>query len=247
MLAPARAGAARRCWPWRLVESAWLISIEPMSGRLPAGSGRAVPPSWPTELAASGSAPLRAGLVMLLRSGTMPLALSSPPPVSGSIAAKIGAGGHVLAVARGCCRPRRCRRRCGRWRTRSCRRCRGRGPCRRHRSHDVAGDDAVGDVETRRPADMDAAAEGIVGGPLGSSIRAILPVIVRIAHDKLRVARSRIRRHRWGCRSLRAARYCWQSCCRSQRAGCWKRRRCATEVGDVVGEGAAGDGSPSCR
>ena len=46
-----------------LVESGWLISIEPMSGRLPAGSGRLVVPSWPKLLAVIGSAAERAGLV----------------------------------------------------------------------------------------------------------------------------------------------------------------------------------------
>ena len=46
-----------------LVESGWLISIEPMSGRLPAGSGRLVVPSWPKEPAVIGSAAERAGLV----------------------------------------------------------------------------------------------------------------------------------------------------------------------------------------
>ena len=59
-----------------------------MSGRLPAGRGRAVP-SWSVAPAASGSPPLSAGLSRLFRSGTTPLALSRPPPVSGSIAAKM--------------------------------------------------------------------------------------------------------------------------------------------------------------
>ena len=71
-----------------VVESGWLISMAPMSGRLPPGCGRALP-SWSEAKAASGSAPLRAGLATLFSNGTMPLGLSTPPPVSGSIAAKM--------------------------------------------------------------------------------------------------------------------------------------------------------------
>ena len=68
------------------VESVWLRSAAPMSGRLPAGCGRAWP-SWSVGRAASGSPPLSAGLSTLLRSGTMPAELSWPPPVAGSMAA----------------------------------------------------------------------------------------------------------------------------------------------------------------
>ena len=53
------------------VERVWLRSAAPMSGRLPAGCGRAWP-SWSVGKAASGSPPLSAGLVMLLRSGMIP-------------------------------------------------------------------------------------------------------------------------------------------------------------------------------
>ena len=56
-------------------------------------------PSWPVALDASGSAPLSAGLSVLFRSGTMPLAASWPPPVAGSMAAKMALAGDVFPVA----------------------------------------------------------------------------------------------------------------------------------------------------
>ena len=37
-----------------VVESGWLISIEPMSGRLPAGCGRALVPVWPVARRRAG-------------------------------------------------------------------------------------------------------------------------------------------------------------------------------------------------
>ena len=47
-------------------------------------------PSWSVGKAAKGSPPLSAGLVTLLRKGTMPAALTCPPPVTVSMLAKIG-------------------------------------------------------------------------------------------------------------------------------------------------------------
>ena len=82
-----------------LVESVWSISIEPMSGRLPAGSGRLVVPSWPKLLAVIGSAAERAGLVdgVLQRhdAGRAELAAAG----GGIDRGEHGGGGHVLAVA----------------------------------------------------------------------------------------------------------------------------------------------------
>ena len=83
-----------------VVESAWLISTEPMSGRLPAGSGRALAPSLAGGASGErvGAAQRRVGEVVQQRHDADGVELAAAGV--GVDAGEDGAGGDVLAVAR---------------------------------------------------------------------------------------------------------------------------------------------------
>ena len=89
-----RAGAGEQVVAGRgWVDRVWLNSAAPRSGRLPAGCGRAWP-SWSVGMAANRSAAPSARLPALPRSRTTPSALARPPPVAGSMAAKMAVAGR---------------------------------------------------------------------------------------------------------------------------------------------------------